>query len=60
MIPPSDTRPVELVVQLPEDLADDVEEARRQDPDFLGRAIEYALARRINFEELSTLTLDAP
>ncbi|MGH7541245.1 MAG: hypothetical protein ACRELC_09620 [Gemmatimonadota bacterium] len=50
----SETRPVELVIDLPEELADDVEEVRRRDPDFLGRAIRYALARRIIFEELTT------
>lgn len=49
-----ETRPVEVVVNLPEDLAADVEDVRRTDPDFLGRVIQYALARRIIFEELST------
>ena len=48
-----DTRPVEVVVTLPQDLAADVEDVRRSDPDFLGRVIQYALARRIIFEELS-------
>lgn len=48
-----DTRPVEVVVNLPEDLAADIEDVRRSDPDFLGRVIQYALARRIIFEELS-------
>ncbi len=48
-----ETRPVEVVVDLPEDLAADVEDVRRTDPDFLGRVIQYALARRIIFEELS-------
>jgi len=49
-----ETRPVEVVVNLPKDLAADVEDVRRTDPDFLGRVIQYALARRIIFEELST------
>lgn len=49
----SDTRPVELVLELPEELAEDVEEVRKNDPEFLGRVIQYALARRIVFEELS-------
>lgn len=48
-----ETRPVELVVNLPTELADDVEEVRDRDPDFLGKAIRYALARRIIFEELN-------
>lgn len=50
----SETRPVELVVDLPEELAADVEQVRQEDPDFLGRAIRYAMARRIIFEELSS------
>ncbi len=54
----SDTRPVELVVDLPEELADDVEEVRKNDPEFLGRAIQYALARRIVFQELSAQPLE--
>lgn len=58
MMPLSDTRPVELVVDLPEDLLDDVEEVRKQDPEFLGRAIQYALARRIVFQDLCDQPLD--
>jgi hypothetical protein len=58
MMPLSDTRPVELVVDLPEELADDVEEVREQDPEFLGRAIQYALARRIVFQELCAEPLE--
>lgn len=54
MIPLSDTRPVNVVVDLPEDLAEDVEQVNAQDPEFLGRAIQYALARRIIFEELAS------
>lgn len=52
MIPTTDTRPVNVVVDLPEDLVADVEQMRETDPEFLGRAIQYALARRIIFEEL--------
>lgn len=55
-----ETRPVEVVVNLPEDLAADVEDMRRSDPDFLGRVIQYALARRIIFEELSTTGSQPP
>lgn len=47
-----DTRPVEVVVQLPEDLADDVEEVQRKDPEFLNKLIRYGLARRAMFQEL--------
>ncbi|MFQ5689121.1 MAG: hypothetical protein ACE5HQ_02465 [Gemmatimonadota bacterium] len=48
-----DTRPVEMIVHLPCDLADNVEEVRDRHPEFLGEAIRYALARRIVFDELS-------
>ena len=47
-----DTRPVELVLHLPEDLAEDVEEAQQHDPEFLKRVIRYGLTRRAMFEEL--------
>ena len=47
-----DTRPVELVVNLPSELADDVESFGDHDPDYLGKALKYALARRIVFDEL--------
>jgi len=58
MISAAETRPVNVVVDLPEDIAADVERVREKDPDFLGRAIQYALARRIIFEELSTSEFD--
>lgn len=48
-----ETRPVELVLHLPAQLADDVEEVQDSDPEFLGKAIRYALARRIVFRELN-------
>lgn len=48
-----DTRPVEVVLQLPEDLADDVEEIQRRDPDFLNKVIRYGLTRRAMFQALS-------
>jgi hypothetical protein len=48
-----DTRPVEVVLQLPEDLADDVEEIQRRDPDFLNKVIRYGLTRRAMFQVLS-------
>jgi hypothetical protein len=49
-----DTRSVELTVTLPADVADDVEEVRRSNPEFLGKAIQYAIARRAVFEELNS------
>ncbi|MFQ5890257.1 MAG: hypothetical protein ACE5JR_09410 [Gemmatimonadota bacterium] len=47
-----DTRPVQLVLHLPEDLADRVEEVRESDPEFLNNVIRYGLLRRTVFEEL--------
>lgn len=48
-----DTRPVEVVLELPEDLAEDVEQAQKSDPKFLSKVIRYGLTRRAMFEELS-------
>lgn len=47
-----ESRPVELVVQLPEDVAADVERTHAQDPSFLSRVIRYGIIRRAIFEEL--------
>jgi len=49
----TDTRPVEVVLNLPEDIADDVEEIQRRDPEFLHKVIRYGLTRRAMFHELS-------
>lgn len=54
MMAPSDCSLVNVVVDLPKELAADVEAARQRDPEFLERAIHYVLARRIIFEELKT------
>jgi len=48
----SDTRPVELVLRLPNELADSVEEVRERDPEYLSRVIRYGLARRAVYREL--------
>lgn len=48
-----DTRPVEVVLELPEELAEDVEEAQKRDPQFLNKVIRYALTRRAMFEQLN-------
>lgn len=56
----ADTYPVNVVVDLPADLAADIEQVREKDPEFLGRAIQYALARRIIFEELVTRVPNTP
>lgn len=48
-----DTRPVELVLHLPEGLADDVEEAVQNDPELLSRIIRYGFTRRAMFQQLN-------
>lgn len=47
-----ESRPVELVVQLPDDVAADVERTHAQDPSFLSTVIKYGLVRKAIFEEL--------
>lgn len=47
-----ETRPVELRLHLPPDLADDLEEVQDRDPEFFGKAVRYALVRRTIFQEL--------
>ena len=49
----TETRPVELVLQLPSELADSVEEVRMRDPEYLSRVIRYGLVRRAIYRELS-------
>jgi len=48
----SDTRPVELVLQLPNEMADSVEEVRERDPEYLNRVIRYGIVRRAVYREL--------
>ncbi len=55
----SDTRPVELVVNLPEGLVDEVEAVRQTDPEFLSDVIVYGLCRRTIFEELQRTRLSS-
>lgn len=47
-----DTTQVELVLDLPEDLAEDVERVRKDDPGFLSKVIRYGLTRRAVYQEL--------
>lgn len=47
-----DTRSVELVVRLPEEMADSVEEVRDRDPEYLNRLIRYGIVRRAVYREL--------
>lgn len=55
-----DTGPVEVVVQLPEALAEDVEEVQEKDPEFLNKVIRYGLARRAMFQALDRKRDDLP
>ncbi len=48
----SDTRPVELVLRLPNEVADSVEEVRDRDPEYLNRVIRYGMVRRAVYREL--------
>ena len=47
-----DSRPVELVLDFPADVADNVEDVKRRDPEYLNRVIRHGLARRAVFQEL--------
>jgi hypothetical protein len=49
-----DTCAVELRVQLPKPVADEVEEVQRRDPEMLSRLLTYAVARRSIFDHLAT------
>ena len=53
-----DTRAVELVLQLPTDLAESVEAVKKNDPEFLSRVIRYGLARRAVYQDLSSSPSD--
>jgi len=48
----SDSRSVELVLRLPNDMADSVEEIRERDPEYLNRVIRYGMVRRAVYCEL--------
>lgn len=47
-----ETRKVEFALDLPEDLAEDVERVRQNDPEFLSKVIRYGLTRRAVYQEL--------
>jgi hypothetical protein len=47
-----ETRPVEFVLDLPNDIASTVEEVSHQDPDYLRRVIRYGIARRAVYQSL--------
>lgn len=47
-----ETCAVELRVQLPRELAAEVEEVQKRDPDGLSRIVIYAMTRRMIFDHL--------
>ena len=47
-----DTCSVQLRVRLPRDVAEQVEEVQRSDPDFLSRIVLYGLTRRSIYRHL--------
>lgn len=47
-----ETRPVQLNVQLPRDVAAQLEEVAEADPDFVSRMVLYGLTRRSIYHQL--------
>lgn len=47
-----ESRSVNLVVNLPADLADEVERVQQSDPEFIERVLAYGLVRRAVFARL--------
>jgi hypothetical protein len=47
-----ETRPVNLVVNLPADLADEVERVQQSDPEFIAKVLAYGIVRRAVFARL--------
>ncbi|MGD2152169.1 MAG: hypothetical protein PVG79_02805 [Gemmatimonadales bacterium] len=47
-----ESRSVNLVVNLPADLADEVERVQQTDPEFIERVLAYGLVRRAVFARL--------
>ncbi len=48
----SDSRPVSLVLMLPPELADEVEQTQQTDPEYLERVLVYGMIRRAVFDHL--------
>ena len=51
-----DTCAVDLRVNLPRQMAAELEEVQRNDPDLVSRMVYYAITRRTIFDYLSTRT----
>lgn len=47
-----DSRSVDLVLRLPADVAESVQDVSMSDPEYLSRVLRYGLARRAVFQEL--------
>lgn len=45
---------VDLRVRLPKNVADEVEEVQRRDPEMMSRIVLYAVTRRTIFDHLAT------
>lgn len=50
-----ESRSVNLVVNLPADLADEVERVQQTDPEFIERVLAYGLVRRAVFARLQSV-----
>ena len=46
------TRPVQITVQLPNDIAEQAEDVQKSDPEFLSRVVLYGLTRRSIYQQL--------
>lgn len=49
-----ETCAVDLRVRLPRNVADEVEEVQKRDPDMMSRIVLYAVTRRTIFDHLAT------
>ncbi len=52
----AESRSVSLVVNLPADLADEVERVQQSDPEFFEKVLAYGLVRRAVFARLQGVT----
>jgi hypothetical protein len=52
----TDARSVNLVVNLPSDLADEIERVQHTDPEFIAKVLTYGLVRRAVFARLQGVT----
>jgi len=55
-----ETRSVQISVRLPHDIAEQAEEVRKVDPEFLSRVVLYGLTRRSIYNQLRESSFDQP